>query len=104
MGCYEVGLGDTLGVGTPKDTQILLEALLKELPANKLAGHFHDTYGQAVANVVRAYDMGLRTFDSSVAGPGGCPYAEGVKGNLVTEDIVYTFEKPGIHARMMWKS
>jgi hydroxymethylglutaryl-CoA lyase len=97
MGCYEVGLGDTLGVGTPKDTQTLLEVLLKELPANKLAGHFHDTYGQAVANVVKAYDMGLRTFDSSVAGLGGCPYAEGARGNLATEDIAYTFEKSGIH-------
>ena len=97
MGCYEVGLGDTLGVGTAKDTQTLLEVLLREVPANKLAGHFHDTYGQAVANVVRAYDMGLRTFDSSVAGLGGCPYAKGAKGNLATEDIAYTFEKSGIH-------
>ena len=96
MGCYEVGLGDTLGVGTPKDTQSLLEQLLKEVPAAKLAGHFHDTYGQAVSNVVRAYDMGLRTFDSSIAGLGGCPYAKGAKGNLATEDIVYTFEKSGI--------
>jgi len=96
MGCYEVGLGDTLGVGTPKDTQALLELLLKDIPSEKLAGHFHDTYGQAVANVIRAYDMGLRTFDSSVAGLGGCPYAKGAKGNLATEDIVYTFEKSGI--------
>lgn len=97
IGCYEVGLGDTLGVGTPTDTQNLLEILLRELPADKLAGHFHDTYGQAVANVVKAFDMGLRTFDSSVAGLGGCPYAKGAKGNLATEDIVYTFEKSGIH-------
>lgn len=97
MGCYEVGLGDTLGVGTPKDTQVLLEHLLKSIPADKLAGHFHDTYGQAVANVVRAYDMGIRTFDSSVAGLGGCPYAPGAKGNAATEDIVYTLEKSGIN-------
>jgi hydroxymethylglutaryl-CoA lyase len=96
MGCYEVGLGDTLGVGTPMDTQKLLEILLKEIPEDKLAGHFHDTYGQAVANVVRAYDMGIRTFDSSVAGLGGCPYAKGAKGNLATEDIVYTFERMGV--------
>lgn len=96
MGCYEVGLGDTLGVGTPKDTEKLLKVLFSEIPAEKLAGHFHDTYGQAVANVVKAYDMGIRTFDSSVAGLGGCPYAKGAKGNLATEDIAYTFEQMGV--------
>ncbi|KAF2806775.1 hydroxymethylglutaryl-lyase [Mytilinidion resinicola] len=96
MGCYEVSLGDTIGVGTPKQVQTLLELLLKEIPANMLAGHFHDTYGQAVANVIKAYDMGLQTFDSSVAGLGGCPYAKGAKGNLATEDIAYTFEKLGV--------
>ncbi len=96
MGCYEVGLGDTIGVGTPKDTQALIEILLKEIPAERLAGHFHDTYGQAVANVHKAYEMGIRKFDSSIAGLGGCPYAKGAKGNLATEDIVYSFEKSGI--------
>jgi len=96
MGCDEVGLGDTLGVGTPKLTQSLLELLLKHVPAEMLNGHFHDTYGQAVANVVRAYDMGLRNFDSSVAGLGGCPFAPGAKGNVATEDLVYTFENSGI--------
>jgi hydroxymethylglutaryl-CoA lyase len=96
MGCHEVGLGDTLGVGTPRDTQKLLEFLLRDVSANKLAGHFHDTYGQAVANVMRAYDMGIRSFDSSVAGLGGCPYAKGAKGNLATEDMVYMFEQSGI--------
>lgn len=96
MGCYEVGLGDTLGVGTPTQTKRLLEILLEHIPANKLAGHFHDTYGQAVANVVAAYDMGIRSFDSSVAGLGGCPYAKGAKGNLATEDMVYTFEESGV--------
>jgi hydroxymethylglutaryl-CoA lyase len=96
MGCYEVGLGDTLGVGTPKDTEKLLKVLFSEIPPEKLAGHFHDTYGQAVANVVKAYDMGLRTFDSSVAGLGGCPYAKGAKGNVATEDIAYTFEQMGV--------
>ena len=96
MGCYEVGLGDTLGVGIPSKTKRLLELLLKHIPANKLAGHFHDTYGQAVANVIAAYDMGIRSFDSSVAGLGGCPYAKGAKGNLATEDMVYTFEESGI--------
>jgi hydroxymethylglutaryl-CoA lyase len=96
MGCYEIGLGDTLGVGTPKDTEKLLKVLFTEIPATKLAGHFHDTYGQAVANVVKAYDMGIRTFDSSVAGLGGCPYAKGAKGNVSTEDIAYTFEQMGV--------
>lgn len=97
MGCYEVGLGDTLGVGTPKDTERLLKVLLPEIPAEKLAGHFHDTYGQAVANVVKAHDMGVRTFDSSVAGLGGCPYAKGAKGNVSTEDIAYTFAQMGVN-------
>ncbi|CAG9986537.1 unnamed protein product [Clonostachys byssicola] len=96
MGCYEVGLGDTLGVGTPKKVQDLLETLLTEIPANKLAGHFHDTYGQGVANIVRAYDMGIRKFDSSVAGLGGCPYAPGARGNVATEDVIYTLENSGI--------
>ena len=96
MGCNEVGLGDTLGVGTPRDTQTLLEHLFREVEVSKIAGHFHDTYGQAVANVMRAYDMGVRSFDSSVAGLGGCPYAKGAKGNLATEDMVYMFEKSGI--------
>jgi hydroxymethylglutaryl-CoA lyase len=96
MGCYEVGLGDTLGVGTPQLTQNLLDVLLKEIPANKLAGHFHDTYGQGVANVVAAYSMGIRAFDSAVAGLGGCPYAKGAQGNVATEDVVYTLETSGI--------
>lgn len=96
MGCHEVGLGDTLGVGTPYDTSKLLEVLLKHIPQEKLAGHFHDTYGQAVANVWASYNMGIRSFDSSVAGLGGCPYAPGAKGNAATEDIVYSFEEAGI--------
>ena len=97
MGCYEIGLGDTLGVGTPKQTKDLLAMLLQEIPAEKLAGHFHDTYGQAIANAVASYDMGLRSFDAAVAGLGGCPYARGAKGNLATEDLVYTLENSGIH-------
>ncbi len=96
MGCYEVGLGDTLGVGTAADTEKLLRVLLSEIPANKLAGHYHDTYGQAVANVIKSYDMGLRAFDSSVAGLGGCPYAKGATGNVATEDVVYMFERAGV--------
>ena len=96
MGCYEVALGDTIGVATPHDIERLLKVLLSEIPAEKLAGHYHDTYGQAIANVVKSYEMGLRAFDSSIAGLGGCPYAKGAKGNLATEDMVYTFEKAGI--------
>lgn len=96
MGCYEVGLGDTLGVGTPYDTERLLRVLYTEIPPEKLAGHYHDTYGQAVANVVKSYDMGIRAFDSSVAGLGGCPYAKGATGNVATEDLVYMFDKAGV--------
>ncbi|KAL5605878.1 hypothetical protein FOVSG1_006025 [Fusarium oxysporum f. sp. vasinfectum] len=96
MGCYEVGLGDTLGVGTPKKVQDVLDKLLAEISPNTLAGHFHDTYGQGIANIVRAYEMGLRKFDSSVAGLGGCPYAPGARGNVATEDVIYTLENSGI--------
>lgn len=96
MGCYEVGLGDTLGVGTAADTDKLLRVLLSEIPASKLAGHYHDTYGQAVANVIKSYDLGLRAFDSSVAGLGGCPYAKGATGNVATEDVVYMLERAGV--------
>lgn len=97
MGCHEVGLGDTLGVGTAVNTEKLLEFMLRKIRPNELAGHFHDTYGQAVANVLKSYEMGLRSFDSSIAGLGGCPYAPGAKGNVATEDIVYAFEKSGIN-------
>jgi hydroxymethylglutaryl-CoA lyase len=95
-GCYEVSLGDTLGVGTPGDVEKLLKEILITIPADRLAGHFHDTYGQAVANVVKSYELGLRTFDSSVAGLGGCPFAKGARGNLSTEDLVYTLHRMGI--------
>lgn len=96
MGCYEISLGDTLGIGAPSDVEALLSVLLETIPPRQLAGHFHDTYGQALANVMKAYSMGLRTFDSSVAGLGGCPYAKGARGNLATEDIVYAFERHGV--------
>lgn len=96
MSCYEVGLGDTLSVGTPGQTRRLLEKLLERVGAEQLAGHFHDTYGQALANVSIAYDLGLRSFDASVAGLGGCPYAKGAQGNLATEDLVYMLENSGI--------
>lgn len=91
MGCYEISLGDTIGVGTPAQVEKLLSLLLRNIPPEKLAGHFHDTYGQAVANAVRAYRLGIRIFDSSVGGLGGCPYAKGAKGNVATEDLVYWY-------------
>lgn len=96
MGCFEVSLGDTVGMGTPAQVRRLLDVLLKEVSASRLAGHFHDTFGQAVANAVTAHEMGIRVFDSSVSGLGGCPFSPGAKGNLASEDIVYTFEKMGV--------
>jgi len=89
LGCYEVSLGDTIGVGTPGPVLRMLEAVAGQVPVARLAGHYHDTYGMAVANVHASYDFGLRVFDSSVAGLGGCPYAKGATGNVATEDVVY---------------
>ncbi|KAH1276832.1 hypothetical protein KXW98_005590 [Aspergillus fumigatus] len=98
MGCYEVSLGDTLGVGNPGKVRSLLHYLADHhIALDKMAGHFHDTYGQAVANVWAAYNCGVRVFDSSVGGLGGCPYAPGAKGNVATEDLVYMFETAGIN-------
>jgi len=89
MGCYEVSLGDTIGVGTPGRTQAMLDAVARAVPVERLAGHFHDTYGQALANIYAALERGVAVFDSSVAGLGGCPYAKGATGNVATEDVVY---------------
>lgn len=88
MGCHEISLGDTIGRGSPESTRKLLEVCLRDIPAERLAGHFHDTYGMAEANVCASLEIGLRTFDSSVAGLGGCPYAEGASGNLSTEKLL----------------
>ncbi|KAK4505482.1 hypothetical protein PRZ48_003445 [Zasmidium cellare] len=97
MGCYEVSLGDTLGVGTAVGVKSLLRHLQDSgVPIDRLAGHFHDTYGQAVSNVWAAYECGVRVFDSSVAGLGGCPYCPGAKGNAATEDVVFLFDRAGI--------
>ncbi len=97
MGCYEVSLGDTLGVGTAFDVRQLITYLLQEgILVNRLAGHFHDTYGQAVGNVWQAYQCGITVFDSSVSGLGGCPFAPGAKGNVATEDLVYMFQQSGV--------
>jgi hydroxymethylglutaryl-CoA lyase len=95
-GAYEISLGDTIGVGTPLRTRALMRAVADIVPVDALAGHFHDTYGQALANVWAAYESGMRTFDASVAGLGGCPYAKGASGNVASEDVIYSFENSGV--------
>ncbi|XP_056152000.1 hydroxymethylglutaryl-CoA lyase, mitochondrial [Lampris incognitus] len=97
MGCYEISLGDTIGVGTPGGMAEMLEAVSREVPVNALAVHCHDTYGQALANILIALQMGISVVDSSVAGLGGCPYAQGASGNVATEDVVYMLHGLGIH-------
>jgi hydroxymethylglutaryl-CoA lyase len=92
MGCYEVSLGDTIGVGTPNKTKRMIEACAARVPIERLAGHYHDTYGQALANIYASLEMGVTTFDASVAGLGGCPYAAGASGNVATEDVVYMLQ------------
>jgi hydroxymethylglutaryl-CoA lyase len=96
MGCYEISLGDTIGTGTPAKAQRMIEAVAKKIPVEKLAGHFHDTYGQALANIFAVMEMGVATFDSSVAGLGGCPYAKGATGNVASEDVLYMLGGLGI--------
>jgi hydroxymethylglutaryl-CoA lyase len=95
-GCYEVSLGDTIGVGTAGAARALVEKLTRELPVHQLAAHFHDTYGQALANIHAVLQCGISVIDSSVAGLGGCPYAKGATGNVATEDVVYMLEGMGI--------
>jgi hydroxymethylglutaryl-CoA lyase len=96
MGCYEVSLGDTIGVGTPGKTKAMIEVVAACVPIARLAGHYHDTYGQALANIYASLELGVATFDSSVAGLGGCPYAKGASGNVATEDVVYMLHGLGI--------
>ncbi|MCC6197986.1 MAG: hydroxymethylglutaryl-CoA lyase [Burkholderiales bacterium] len=96
MGCYEISLGDTIGAGTPGRTMAMLEAVATQVAVAHLAGHFHDTYGQALANIYASLQFGVATFDSSVAGLGGCPYAKGATGNVATEDVVYLLHGLGI--------
>ncbi len=96
MGCYEVSLGDTIGVGTPGKTRAMIEACAKRIPVEKLAGHYHDTYGQALANIYASMELGVASFDASVSGLGGCPYAAGASGNVATEDVVYMLHGLGI--------
>ena len=96
LGCYEISLGDTIGVGTPAKAQAMIEAVAARLPAERLAVHFHDTYGQALANILACLELGIAVVDSSVAGLGGCPYAKGATGNVATEDVLYMLDGLGI--------
>ncbi|SEJ05691.1 hydroxymethylglutaryl-CoA lyase [Pseudomonas linyingensis] len=97
MGCYEISLGDTIGTGTAGKTRALFETVGRDIPRDKLAGHFHDTYGQALANIYASLLEGIHVFDSSVAGLGGCPYAKGASGNVASEDVLYLLDGLGIH-------
>ncbi|MBL23061.1 MAG: hydroxymethylglutaryl-CoA lyase [Rhodospirillaceae bacterium] len=96
MGCYEISLSDTIGTGTPLKAQAMVEATLKKVSLEKIAIHFHDTYGQALANILACLEMGVAVVDSSVAGLGGCPYAKGASGNVATEDVIYMLNGMGI--------
>ncbi len=97
MGCYEISLGDTIGVGTPLKAQRMLSTVAEKVSINHLAIHFHDTYGQALSNILACLQLGVTTVDSSIAGLGGCPYAKGASGNVATEDVVYMLDGMGIH-------
>lgn len=96
MGCYEISLGDTIGVGTPRKARAMLQAVAAEVPMQALAVHFHDTYGQAVANIASCVEAGVRVVDSAVSGAGGCPYAKGASGNVASEDAVYLLHGMGL--------
>jgi len=95
-GCAEISLGDTIGVGTPHQARDVLKAVAESIPMDQLAVHFHDTYGQALANISACLEAGVRVVDSSVAGLGGCPYARGATGNVATEDVVYLLNGLGL--------
>jgi len=107
-GCYQVSLGDTIGVGTPLQTRAILDVMLAEIPAEKLAMHMHDTRGTALANVLVGLSMGITTFDAAVGGLGGCPYAPGAAGNLATEDLVYCLQgmgiETGVDLEQLWQA
>lgn len=97
LGCYEISLGDTIGVGTPGHAQNMVDAVARVVPVENLAAHFHDTYGQALANILAVLERGVRVVDASAAGLGGCPYAKGASGNVATEDVLYMLNGLGIH-------
>lgn len=96
LGCHELSLGDTIGVGTPASTRAMLDNLESVIPVEQLAVHFHDTYGQALANILVSLEQGISTVDSSIAGLGGCPYAKGASGNVATEDVVFMLNGMGV--------
>ena len=96
MGCYEVSLGDTIGIGTPLNAAKMVEAVMDVVQSDRLALHFHDTYGQALANIYACLESGVAVVDASVGGLGGCPYAKGASGNVATEDLVYMLEGMGV--------
>lgn len=95
-GCYEISVGDTIGIGTPSKAQRVFETIMQRIPVEHIAGHFHDTYGQALANIYAVLELGVKVFDSSVAGLGGCPYAPGASGNVASEDLIYLLQGLGI--------
>ena len=97
LGCDEIDIADTIGVGTARQVQTVFDKVSRQFPINKLAGHFHDTYGQALANIYAALEVGVSIYHSSVAGLGGCPYAKGATGNVATEDVLYLMQGLGIH-------
>jgi hydroxymethylglutaryl-CoA lyase len=96
MGCYEISLGDTIGVGTPARCVAMVDAVAERVPRDMLAAHFHDTYGQSLANILAVMERGITVFDTAVAGLGGCPYAKGASGNVGTEDVIYMLNGLGI--------
>lgn len=97
LGCYEVSLGDTIGIGTPKAAHAMVRCVASSVPRERLAVHFHDTYGQALANILACLELGIGVVDSAVAGLGGCPYAPGATGNVATEDVLYMLHGCGVH-------
>ncbi|PKH88818.1 hydroxymethylglutaryl-CoA lyase [Colwellia sp. Bg11-28] len=103
MGCYEISLGDTVGVGNPASVTKMIQAVSARVPTDKLAVHFHDTYGQALTNIYAALQMGVKVVDSAIAGLGGCPYAKGASGNVATEDVVYMLNGLGIATNIDFK-
>ncbi|MGZ5279079.1 MAG: hydroxymethylglutaryl-CoA lyase [Pseudobdellovibrionaceae bacterium] len=104
MGCFEISIGDTIGVADPKQVESMFKKLKAKIPVKKLAGHFHDTRGTSLANILRAYDVGVRVFDASLGGLGGCPYAPGSAGNVATEDVAYMFERMNVQTGLDLKS
>jgi len=104
MGCYEISLGDTIGTGTPERARSMVGAVADFVPVDKIAVHFHDTYGQALANIYAVLGLGVGVVDSSIAGLGGCPYAKGASGNVATEDVVYMLNGLGIGTGIDWES